>query len=141
MTTRTANDRTSPARTQSDDGRSIREWIETWMAAARARDLQKQLSMLADDVIFMVPGREPFGKEEFAAGSQQMGNLRVDGRAKVLELEVLGNRAWCRNHLDVRITPPNGNSVTRSGYTLTIFRRNPDGAWVLWRDANLLLPH
>jgi ketosteroid isomerase-like protein len=28
----------------------------------------------------------------------------------------------------------------RSGYTLTILRKNPNGAWVIARDANLLAP-
>ena len=27
-----------------------------------------------------------------------------------------------------------------SGYTLTILRKRPDGAWVIARDANLLKP-
>jgi hypothetical protein len=28
------------------------------------------LGLMADDVLFMVPGREPFGKAEFAASAQ-----------------------------------------------------------------------
>jgi ketosteroid isomerase-like protein len=27
-----------------------------------------------------------------------------------------------------------------TGYTLTVFRKQPDGRWVLIRDANLLMP-
>jgi ketosteroid isomerase-like protein len=30
--------------------------------------------------------------------------------------------------------------VRRSGYMLTLFRKNPDGRWLLARDANLLAP-
>ncbi len=37
------------------------------MEASKAGDLDTILSLMADDVIFMVPGREPFGKEAFAA--------------------------------------------------------------------------
>jgi ketosteroid isomerase-like protein len=37
------------------------------------------------------------------------------------------------------MTPLQGGSPTRrSGYTLTIFRKQADGAWVLARDANML---
>ena len=43
-----------------------------------------------------------------------------------------------RNHLKVTITPPNGKSMVRAGYTLTILRKKPDGTWVIARDANLL---
>jgi hypothetical protein len=28
--------------------------------------------------------------------------------------------------------------MRRSGYTLSILRKQPDGKWVLWRDANLV---
>jgi hypothetical protein len=34
--------------------------------------------------------------------------------------------------------PPGVNSVERSGYTLTILQKQPDGRWLLARDANLL---
>jgi uncharacterized protein (TIGR02246 family) len=56
----------------SEDESAIRELVATWMAASKAGDLDTVLSLMADDVIFMVPGREPFGKEEFAAASRSM---------------------------------------------------------------------
>jgi ketosteroid isomerase-like protein len=36
------------------------------------------------------------------------------------------------------MTPPDGNPIHRSGYTLTILRKEADGKWRLARDANLL---
>ena len=54
------------------------------------------------------------------------------------EIKVLGDWAWMRSHLQVSITQPDGKAARRSGYTLTILRKNPDGAWVIARDANLL---
>jgi hypothetical protein len=41
--------------------------------------------MMADDVIFMVPGQEPFCKEAFAANSARPKNVRIDGSADILE--------------------------------------------------------
>ena len=35
--------------------------------------------------------------------------------------------------------PPNGKSMVRSGYTLTILRKGTNGRWLLARDANLLM--
>jgi len=121
----------------SEDERAIRGVIEKWMAASKAGDLPTVLSLMADDIIFMVPGREPFGKEAFATNSRQMKDVRVEGTADVLELHVLGEWAWCRTRLVVTITPPQGTPATRSGSTLTIFRKQPHG-WVIARDANLL---
>ena len=53
----------------SDDERAIRELVAAWMAATKAGDHDRVLSLMTDDVVFMVPGREPFGREAFAAAS------------------------------------------------------------------------
>jgi ketosteroid isomerase-like protein len=49
-------------------------------------------------------------------------------------------RAISRRSRFWAISPPNGKLVVRSGYTLTILRKQPDGNWVIARDANLLMP-
>jgi uncharacterized protein (TIGR02246 family) len=122
----------------TEDERAIRNLIDTWMSATRTGDIETVLTLMADDVIFMVPGREPFGKEAFAAASRGMMNLRFEGRSHIEELEVLGNWAYLRNYIDMTITPEQGAPVHRAGYTLTILRKDEDGQWVLARDANLV---
>ena len=122
-----------------DDARAIRELVQTWMQASKAGDTAKVLGMLTDDVVFMVPGQEPFGKDTFAkmAAQQQPGQMEIDGTAETVEIEVLGDWAYMRNRLEVKVTPKGGATVTRSGYTLTILRKE-NGQWRLARDANLL---
>jgi uncharacterized protein (TIGR02246 family) len=124
----------------SDDERAIRELVARWMAASQAGDTQTVLGLMTDDVVFMVPGREPFGKQEFAAASQGMQDVRIEGRSDIRELQVLGDWAYLRSYLEVSVTPPAGNTVRRAGYTLTILRKQPGGRWLLARDANLLNP-
>ena len=121
-----------------NDEEAIRQLVQTWMAASKAGDLSKILSLMADDVIFMVPGRQPFGKEAFKASSQDMKDVRIEGSSDIQEIRVLGDWAWMRNYLKVTITPPQGPSLARSGYTLTILQKNSAGNWVIARDANLL---
>jgi len=121
----------------SEDERSIRDLVATWMKASQAGDTATVLGLMADDVVFMVPGREPFGKEAFAA-SQGMKGMRMEGTSDIRELEVLGDWAYLRNYIQVSMTPPSGSPVKRAGYTLTILRKLADGRWVLARDANLL---
>src|SRR5262249_6858863 len=116
----------------------IRELVATWMKASQAGDLDIVLSLMSEDVVFMVPGRAPFGKTEFAAASRGMKDVRIEGTGDIVELEVLGDLAYLRNHLTLTITPPGGTPVRRSGYTLTILRKQPDGRWLLVRDANLM---
>ena len=62
----------------------------------------------------------------------------MDGRAEVHEIEVLGDRAWIRNHIDLTLIPAQGEPKHRSGYTLTILKKGDDGRWRLARDANLV---
>jgi len=122
----------------SDDERAIRDVVEQWMAASKAGDTAAVLDLMTDDVIFMTPGREPFGKAEFQAQSASLNDMEIDGRADTLEIEVLGDRAWIRNRLDMTMTPTGGELVHRAGYTLTILKRGDDGGWRLFRDANLV---
>jgi uncharacterized protein (TIGR02246 family) len=122
----------------TDDERAIRTLIDTWMQASMAGDVATVLSLMADDVIFMVPGQKPFGKTEFAAMSEGMKNAAFEGKSDIQELRVLGDWAYLRNYLEVTVTPPGAKPVRRSGYTLTILHKEADGRWRLTRDANLL---
>jgi len=121
-----------------DDEQAIRELISTWMIASRSGDPAKVLSLMTEDAIFMVPGGEPFGREVFEAAVKAPGAPQIDGTVTVIELKVLGDWAFSRNHIDLTITPPGGEPVRRSGYTMTLFRKDADGQWKLARDANLL---
>ena len=116
----------------------IRDVLTTWMAASKSGDLATVLGLMSDDVVFMTPGNEPFGKEAFAAASQAMEGIEIDGHSEIAEIKVLGDWAWMRSRLRVTVTPPNGKPIVRSGYTLTILQKNPSGNWVIARDANLL---
>jgi uncharacterized protein (TIGR02246 family) len=123
----------------TDDERAIRSLIDTWMKASMAHDLATVLSLMTDDVVFMVPGQKPFGKAEFAAMSVGMKNVAFAGKTDIQEIRVLGDWAYLRNYLEVTVSPPGGaKPVRRSGYTLSIMRKEADGQWRLARDANLL---
>ncbi len=58
-----------------------------------------------------------------------MGKTKVDGSSEIVELRVLGDRAYIRNRIDMTATPPNGEPVQRSGYTLTLLRKESDSRW------------
>jgi len=121
-----------------EDERAIRDLVARWMAASQAGDTPTVLSLMTDDVEFLVPGREPFGKAAFAAAAHNMQGVRMEGRSEIRELKVLGDWAYLRGYLEVSVTPPGGNSVRRAGHTLTIFNKKADGRRLLARDANIL---
>jgi uncharacterized protein (TIGR02246 family) len=118
--------------------RAIRQVVETWMQASRSGDSATVLSLMTEDAVFMVPGREPFGREVFEAAVNRPDAPRIDGTNDIVEIQVLDEWAFTRNRLDLTLTLPSGEAVRRSGYTLTLFRKEADGRWRLARDANLL---
>src|SRR5689334_5577373 len=94
----------------SEDEAAIRKLVHTWMAASKAGDIATVLDLMTDDVIFMVPGREPFGKNAFAAASDAMKSMRIEGKADIRELKVDGDWAYIRNYLEMTITPEAGGA-------------------------------
>ena len=70
-----------------------------------------------------------------------MQQVHIESTAKIEELQVTGNFAHLASRLTVTMTPRHGGAIMRrSGYTLTIMRKESDGRWVLYRDANMLMP-
>ena len=123
-----------------DDERQIRKLIDSWIAASNAHDLPALMDMMTDDVVFMTPGRAPFGKAEFAADVERMKGVAIDARAEVQEIEVFGPRAYVRNHIRVELTSPGQAPKRMSGYAMSILRKEADGRWRIARDANLVMP-
>ena len=121
-----------------NDEEAIRQLVAQWLAASKSGDIETVLTLMADDVIFLVPGTEPFGREAFAAYSRQMKGARLDGTSEIQEIKILGDWAWMRNFLTLSFTSTDGKTIFRSGYTLTILRKNAGGNWVIFRDANLM---
>lgn len=122
----------------SPDERAIRDVIATWLSASAAGDNQTVLSLMSDDVVFLVAGRS-FGKEEFNAGQNALATHRIEASSDVREVVVSGDLAYARTELTVTMTPlAGGAGIRRTGPTLSIFRRDASGRWVLARDANLL---
>lgn len=123
----------------SDDERAIRKVISTWLEASAAGDTDRILRLMADDVVFLFSGRPPMrGKAEFAAAQAAQASMRIEAKSEVQEIRVLGEWAWCWNQLTVAITPKAGGaSMTLAGPTLSIFRKQPSGDWVLYRDASM----
>ena len=123
-----------------DDKQVIRESVETWLAASKKGDLSTMLDLLADDVLFIVPGKEPFGKEAFATANQeQMKDIEMDATIDIKEIEVAGEWAWMRSFLRLTFTREE-KTAQHAGHILTIWQKNSEGRWVIKRDANFVKP-
>ena len=119
------------------DEQAIRDVIKQWMDATQRGDTAAVLDLMTDDVVFLAPGREPFGKEVFRAASAAMADMTIDGENYVEELHVIGDHAYARSRITVTVTMPDGKVIRRAGHGLSIFRKD-DRGWRLARDANLV---
>ena len=122
----------------TDDERAIRQLIDAWLTATKRGDLAAMLDLMTDDIVFLLPGQEPFGRKAFAEMFGGMRDAQIEGTSEIVELQILDDWAFIRNHVNMTFTPPNGNRIHRSGYTLTLLHKEDDGRWRIARDANLL---
>lgn len=124
------------------DEREIREVHSTWIDALNAGDLARLLTLMADDVVFLNPGQAPFGRDgfyaNFSAAHQQ---VRIRCISELEEVVVVGEVAYTRSRDALSVTPRAGGEATQfAGYRITIYREQPEGRWLLARDAHTLSP-
>lgn len=123
------------------DEQAIRGLIERWIEATREGDVEAVLGLMAPDVVFLQPGQAPMeGRDAFASGLRgALGENTIDSVSEIDEITVCGDMAYCRTRLTVTIISKHGKlPLQRSGHTLSILRKGPDGNWLLTRDANML---
>lgn len=124
------------------DERAIREMHSIWIDAVNAGDLARLLTLMADDVVFLNPGRAPIARDEFpaafSAGHQQ---AQIRCSSELEEVVVAGEVAYTRSRDALSVTPRAGGEATQlAGHRITVYRKQPDGSWLLARDAHTLSP-
>jgi uncharacterized protein (TIGR02246 family) len=120
------------------DEQQIRDLVATWVRASQTSDAETLDQLIDPDILFHRPGMEPFGRDGFLDHVRRnAGNVKIEVQADVQEVQVSGELAFARTKLDVHVTPEGKETMRRSGYALTVYRRSPEGRWRLYRDANL----
>ncbi|MFT7776087.1 YybH family protein [Roseateles sp.] len=124
----------------ASEEQAVRDTHEAWMVAVNAGDLARLMTMMADDVVLLNPGGPPLGKAGFPdkfSPAHERFLLRCS--SEPLEITVMGELAYtvCRDtlHLEPRA---GGDAIDLAGHRLTVYRRQPDGRWLLARDAHTL---
>ncbi|MEO7726390.1 MAG: SgcJ/EcaC family oxidoreductase [Burkholderiales bacterium] len=127
-----------------NDEQAIRDLVSTWMLAAKEGDIEKVLSLMTDDVVFLIAGHPPImGKAAYAVAAKPPPGQqppKFDGKSEIQEINVTGDWAYVWTKLTVVVHPPGGApAMTRAGHTLTVLKKQ-NGIWLLARDANMLTP-
>jgi uncharacterized protein (TIGR02246 family) len=117
----------------------IRDLVAAWARASEAGDLNAIKPLMDEEILFLTPNNKHFGHDVFVQHFENnVKQMSLNVSADVREVEVRDDLAFARTWLEVRITPKDGEPITRTGYTLSVYRRRPGGPWKLWRDANLV---
>ncbi|MFL5243136.1 MAG: SgcJ/EcaC family oxidoreductase [Gemmataceae bacterium] len=124
------------------DERAIREVHATWIDAVNAGDLVRLLRLMADDVVFLNPGQAPVGRDgfspNFSAAHQQ---ARINCISELEDVAVVGEVAYTLSRDSLSVTPrAGGEAMQLAGHRITVYRKQPDGRWLLARDAQTLSP-
>ncbi len=122
------------------DEQAIRTLIADWQKASATGDIAKLKTLMAEDVVFLTLGQPPMrGRDAFVAAFENvLKQMRIVSSSIIQEIVVAGDFAYCWSYLTVAITLGEETPKYRAGHALTILRKNPDGAWVIARDANML---
>ena len=127
---------------ETADETAIRKVVETWHRATADSDLASVLGLMAEDAVFLAPGRPPIrGRARFAQGlTEVLKTHTVRSSGEVREVRVSGDLGYCWAELTVTATPLDGSAAkVQRGPALSIFRKESSGAWVLIRDANMIV--
>jgi len=124
------------------DERAIRAVHSTWIDAVNAGDLVCLLSLMADDVVFLNPGHEQFGADGFSTGFLAgHERARISCISELEDVVVVGEVAYTLSRDSLSVTPrAGGEAMQLAGHRITVYRKQPDGRWLLARDAHTLSP-
>jgi uncharacterized protein (TIGR02246 family) len=122
--------------------RALREAHTTWIAAVNAGDLVRLLASMTDDAVFLSPGQAPLGREVFPVGfTAAHQRSRILCISELEEVVIVGDLAYTRSRDSLCVTPRAGGAAMEfAGHRITLYRRQPDGRWLLARDAHTLCP-
>ena len=122
------------------DERAIREVHSTWIDAVNAGDLVCLLSLMADDVVFLGPGQAPIGRDGFSPNfSAAHQKAEINCVSELEDVTVVGEVAYTLSRDSLSVTPrAGGEAMQLAGHRLTVYRKQPDGRWLLARDAQTL---
>lgn len=117
---------------------------EEWSRAAGERDVDRVLSYWSDDATVFPPGSPPIvGKpaiREYVARSFQMPGFGITWKTTRVVVARSGELAYATGTNRVTFSGPDGSPVTVEGKAVTVWRKEPGGAWKcvidIWNDVS-----
>lgn len=114
---------------------AIRRLFERYDSTATAGQAEQWMSLLSDDVIWMVPNQAALvGKDAVWGRVRSFFSLNLVHVGTVDEIRVAGDWAYVRGAYTVRVTPKaEGDTTEELGKIVYILGRQADNSWRITR--------
>lgn len=117
---------------------AVNEIYEQYASSLKSGDADRWIALWSDEGVQMPPGSPPvIGKEEIGAGTVAfLDAFTVDSfEIHIDEIQLAGDLAFARGTYSGAYTPKDGGEgFAEDGKYLTVFQRQPDGSWKIYRD-------
>ena len=133
-------DHVNPTDVERDQDR-IRSLSQAWIEAMRAKDIDRVLSMIEDNAVFLPPGSPPVRGRDEVTKMLHTFYSRCNPEQSIAfgEIQICGDWAFTWGQETMTATPVSGGPpLTMRGHGLSILRRQPDGSWKFARGINNL---
>ena len=117
----------------ADERARLMDTSRAWAAATAAGDLEQALAYWTDDAIVLPPDQPAvMGKAAIRAFVQHAASLpgfAITWQPELAVVSVDGDMAYMIERNQTTFTDPTGTLQRQSGKAVTIWRKQPDGAW------------
>ena len=135
------NDSAATAAPPVVDAAAVRQAIEQSNAkfadAVKQGDSVGMAANYADDAVMMMGGMPALrGRSEIAKAVTGMFQSMKGGDVKLTtsQVDVGGDYAIETGSYEMTTTPPGGKPMTEKGKYITVWKKQPDGSWKIYRD-------
>lgn len=120
---------------EAEDKAAIEAIWDTYEAARVAGDSDAWLALWDDEGVQMPPGMPARGKDVLIGGVPKAFKAMPASAMEISpeEIVIMGDWAFSRGNYTAALTVK-GNAVNVDGKFMTIFRRQADGSWSIYRD-------
>lgn len=131
-----------PKRDVAADTAAINALNDKVTAAFNSMDAAALAALYADDAIMMdsnqaaVEGKQAIQAVYEARVKENAGKMTLTAAFSPLETQVAGDWAYDRGNFTLTVTPKSGKPMETFGKYLTIYKRQPDGSWKIYRDIS-----
>ena len=125
--------------TRAADEATIRTADADFAKAAAAKDLDKCMSLYADDAVFLSSGSPAvIGKDNIRTAIQRMLAAPMQLNINVASVDVArsGDLAMDRGTVEAAVTDKKGKTTTQTSEYVLVWKKQADGSWKIAADTS-----